>query len=108
MLTVRQHDKLIDRITGLSEIELDQLMQDIADHLRRNNLDHILDVYDLQQEIDVLEDELKEAEESKEEVDEKLSEIVNLCYAALDIGEYEDDSFEKIVSIVDQIQNIAR
>jgi flagellar motility protein MotE (MotC chaperone) len=108
MLTVRQHDKLIDRITGLSEIELDQLMQDIAEHLRRNNLDHLLDVDNLQEEIDCLEDQLKEAEESKEDVDEKLFDITHLCYAALDIEEYEEDSFEKIVSIINQIQNIAR
>jgi len=75
MITVKQHERLIDKITSLSELELDQLLQDIGQHLYKNNLEHLIDnafqLDDQTEQIEELEEELKNMDEelsnSKEE-----------------------------------------
>lgn len=73
MITVKQHEKLIDKISRLSELELDDLLKDIGLHLRKNNLEHLINnafvIDDFEGEIDELNEKLEEKEEKIEDLE---------------------------------------
>lgn len=79
MLTVKQHERLIDKISSLSEIELDALLKDIIDHLRRNNLNHLIqsacDVDDLEATIDDLSNELQNIKRERDDLQGTIDKI---------------------------------
>lgn len=107
MITVKQHEKLIDRITSLSEIELDQLLKDIGQHLHKNKLEHLIDAAfqldDQADEIRDLEYDLEELEKQKDKAIDKLDGVRILCNKATDIEEFEDKAFERLMAVVEEI-----
>lgn len=116
MITVKQHEKLIDRIKSLSELELTSFMEDFAVHIRGNNLTHLIDnsfnlrdqddeIEDLEHDLEKMERDLEKMEREKEDAEEKLSEIENLCYVAMDVEEFEEDAFAQVQKIVQQIKD---
>jgi chromosome segregation ATPase len=89
MITVKQHEKLIDKISKLSELELDDLLKDIGLHLRKNNLEHLINsafqIDDFEGEIDELnnklekvEEKLEDAESEKQHLESKIEDAVEL------------------------------
>lgn len=70
-MTLKQENKLIDRIKSLSELELTTLIEELRDHFRKNKLNHVFDdVTDCSH----LQDEINELEEKVESLEEKLEE----------------------------------
>jgi peptidoglycan hydrolase CwlO-like protein len=79
MLTVKQHERLIDKIKTLSEIELDGLLKDIVEHLQNNKLNHLLfsayGLEDLSDEVDELQERVSELEEERDELKDTIDQI---------------------------------
>lgn len=108
MLTIRQHEKLIDRVAGLSELELDGLLKDIAYHLRKNNLRHLIDNAfqpdDYEENIADLESDLNEMEDERNDLKEKLFDVRVLCEQAADIEEYDENAFDSLKALFKEIE----
>lgn len=100
MITVKQHEKLIDRITGLSELELDQLLKDIGQHLYKNNLEHLIDnafqMDDQTEEIERLEEEVDNLENKLDDLKNRLDEIWRIADHD-DIEEGDEGALRKII-----------
>jgi hypothetical protein len=110
MITVKQHEKLIDRITGLSELEFTSLIEDIATHVNRNKLHHIISssfILDTGYSIEEMEDSLDDLEKEKDDLVDKLFDIERLCDEASQIEAYEEKAFESLQSIITKIKDIA-
>jgi cell division protein FtsB len=90
MITVKQHEKLIDKISGLSEIELDQLLKDVGEHLRKNNLEHLID------NAFQMDDQTDEIEGLEQRVSELESEIDTLESDSRDLQTKIDGAIEKL------------
>jgi hypothetical protein len=110
MLTIKQHEKLIDRITGLSELEFASLIEDIAVHVRKNKLHHVINstfiVEETGETIEDLEENLNQLEGEKDDLVDKLFDIEVLCDQAEEIEEYEEKAFESLQSIITKIKDI--
>lgn len=82
MITLKQEEKLIDRLKGLTEIEWTSLMQELRDHLIKNDLGHIFnpvsDIEDLRGEIDDLNEKVEKLESKNSRLEDKLDEINSL------------------------------
>lgn len=60
MITAYEQEVLLDKIKELSELEFVSVLKQMAEHLRQNNWEHIIDdCFD----IETYEDELEEARE---------------------------------------------
>jgi hypothetical protein len=77
MMTLKQEEKLIDRLKGLTELELTALFDELRDHFRREKLSHVFEgvsdssdlqhqVWDLEDKIDRLESKLREINDLSE------------------------------------------
>ena len=79
MITLKQEEKLLDRIKSLTELELTTLIQELRDHIIKNDLGHIFnaisDVEDLRDEIDDLNDKIEKLESENSKLESKLDEI---------------------------------
>jgi predicted nuclease with TOPRIM domain len=94
MITIRQHDKLINKIKTLSEIELDQLLSDLAEYINKNNLNHLADnafrfndqsdeVASLEDEVDRLEDKLQEKSNECISIESRVDDAIDVLEALL-------------------------
>lgn len=95
MITVEQHEKLIDKISKLSELELDDLLKDIGLHLRKNNLEHLINnafvIDDFEGEIEALQDQVSRLESDKDELTSNLGAAEDKIQDAIDaLGESEE------------------
>ena len=115
MITVQQHEKLIDRIASLSELELDSLLKDIGQHLQKNNLEHLIDnafqVDDQAEEIEGLEAEVQELEEKielletdRDNLQVKIDEAVDLLEDVCPDGHDSLSDKSKIEEIIKLLQ----
>src|SRR5688500_11704885 len=109
MITTRQHEKLIDRIKGLSELELDDLLKDIGQHLRKNKMEHLIDnAFDMDdhtEQIEELEEDVRELETEKDGLTDKLHEIFMICESVEDTEEFEEEAFNELKVAINQIKN---
>ncbi len=109
MIAVRQQEKLIERIASLSELELDGLLREVAQHLRKNNLEHLINnsfqMEDYTEEIEKLEESLADAERENDEKEDKLREIENICDDVDYLEEFEEGAFDKLKSAIKKIKN---
>jgi len=82
MITVKQQEKLIDRIKSLSELELSAFMEDFAEHIQKNNLIHVVEnrfkIPDYEEDIDELNEEMKELERERDELKDTVNKIRNI------------------------------
>lgn len=79
MITLRQEEKLIDRLKSLSEIELQGVIDELVNHICKNNMEHILTSAFYSDEIRVLENENEKLQDKCYRLEDKLQEIKNLC-----------------------------
>lgn len=107
MLTLKQETVLIDRIKSLSELELDSLLKEIGQHLRKNNLEHLIDnSFD----IETFEDELREAEDRIEELEDyqsKLEDINRIADDLKDTDELQEDAYEVLIEGIKEITDLS-
>jgi phage shock protein A len=70
---------LLIQIQSLTELELDDFLQGIGQHLSKNNLEHLIDrAFDMegnQDRIDELEDENELLESKVEELEKQIAEL---------------------------------
>lgn len=108
-ITVRQHEKLIDRIKGLSELDLDQLLRDIAQHLYKNKQEHLINsafqMDDQTEQIEDLEKEVYDLEQERDDLQDSLHEIHNICLSVGDVEEFDDEAFAELKDAIKQIKN---
>lgn len=109
ILTARQHEKLIDRIATLSELELDQLLKDIGQLLRKNKQEHLIDdafdMDDWRERVSDLEYEVEKMENEQSDFDSLIQRVNELCDEADDIEDFEEDSIEQLRVIIKKIKN---
>lgn len=104
MLTLKQETVLIERIKKLSELELDGLLKQIGEHLRKNNLEHLIDnSFD----IETHEDELNDANNVIEELESSMGKIHSITMDVEDIDELDEKAHEKLINAIQEISNIA-
>jgi hypothetical protein len=69
-MTAYEEETLMDKIKALSELEFSAILKQMAEHLRRNKWEHIIDdCFD----IETYESELGDANDEISELKEKLS-----------------------------------
>lgn len=72
-------ERLIDQIKGLSELDLDQLLREISQHLYKNKLEHLIDnafqIEDYTAQIEELEDEVRDLERERDDLKATLNKI---------------------------------
>jgi uncharacterized protein YPO0396 len=106
MITVKQEFVLLKKLKSLSEIEFTGLLQELVEHISKNNWHHIIhnvfyEANDLKMEIGSLEDELDSA---NDEVTD-LKEMIREARSALDKLEIIDDDLQVAVDkIIDILQ----
>lgn len=114
MITVRQHEKLIDKISKLSELELDELLKDIGNHLHKNNLEHLIDnafqiddfegeIDELNEKVEELEEKLETAESEKQNIESRMEDAVELLEEMQEEPFSEDwgkDHIEQIITLL--------
>lgn len=109
MITVKQQEKLIDRIKGLSELELDGFLEELSSHIRKNNLIHLIDsnfnLNDHAAELEDLERDYRDLETEKDKLVDDLFDINSLCKRAEDIEEFEEGAFDELKSIIKEIES---
>lgn len=100
MLTLKQEDRLIKKITSLTELELSSIIKRIAEHLQKNNLEHLIDE---SFDIETYEDELEDAQDRIEVLESTLSDILSIA-EMIDLDDMDEDVVEDKIS---EIQNLA-
>lgn len=100
MLTLKQEDRLIKKITSLTELELSSIIKRIAEHLKKNNLEHLIDE---SFDIETYEDELEDAQDRIEVLESTLSDILSIA-EMIDLDDMDEDVVEDKIS---EIQNLA-
>jgi peptidoglycan hydrolase CwlO-like protein len=116
MITAQHQQLLVETIRSLSEIELDDLFKEVADHCRKNNLAHLLenhfDVEDLQsqvdeleEKVDKLEDENSDLEKDKDDLETKISDTVDILGDLLTAEFGEDFGKEEIEKAIKKLQS---
>lgn len=84
MITLKQEEKLIDRLKELTELEMLSILEELSDHIYKNGLHEMaskaLDVFDyreenqeLDEEIERLRDEVSDLKEQLEDAEMKLT-----------------------------------
>lgn len=78
MITVKQQEKLIDKIKGLTELEFTTLFEELGDHIQSEGWHHVIKKYydaeDYDNQIEDLNDTIEELEdENKKLGDENFS-----------------------------------
>ena len=109
MITVTQQSKLIDRIKSLPEIELISVLEDIREHLNKNDLSHLLDddrVAGLEEEIQSLEEDKLELEEERDDLQDDLNQISNICNHLDGVEPFEEDAFDQLREGINEIKAI--
>lgn len=100
MITVKQEEKLLDRIKALSELEFSSFLSELSVHIRKNNWGHIIDEYfeieTFEAENNELQEELEDMTKEKDDMADALSEISDLCDEA---DEFDDDLYDVIEKI---------
>lgn len=115
MITVEQHEKLIDKISKLSELELDDLLKDIGLHLRKNNLEHLIKnafvIDDFEGEIDELNEKIEREEEKVENLESekqnlecKIEDAIELLEEILEEPFSEDWGRDKINETINMLK----
>src|SRR5687767_15957462 len=101
MITLKQENKLIDRIKSRSELELTTLIQELKDHFRKIKLSHVFDdvsdslylqdeVYELEEKVDDLEDKLEEATSDAQHWEDKADQAAKILLDLIDNEHGED------------------
>jgi hypothetical protein len=78
MITLRQEEKLIERIRSLSELELSSLLKEVSIHIRNNKLDHLVDSTfesEARHSLEVTENELIDANNRITELDDEVADL---------------------------------
>lgn len=82
MKTMETGLQLIDRIKALTEIELDDLLGEINDHLYQNKMQHLAErAFQIDDQIDTieeLEDEIKELKRERDDLKSTVDKIRNI------------------------------
>lgn len=116
MITAQHQQLLVETIRSLSELELDDLFREVADHCRKNHLSHLLenhfDVEDLQSQVDELEekvdklqDDNSDLERDKDNLETKISEAVDILDDLVSEEFGEDFGKEKIEEAIKKLQS---
>lgn len=107
MITLKQEEKLLDRIKALTELELTTLIQELKDHFRKNHLNHVFDditdnsylqdqVYELEEKVDSLEEKLEEATSDAQHWEDKADQASKILLELIDNEHGEDQLNEKL------------
>jgi hypothetical protein len=78
MITLRQEEKLIERIQSLSELELSSLLKEVSIHIRNNKLDHLVDSTfesEARHSLEVTENELIDANNRITELSDEVADL---------------------------------
>jgi uncharacterized protein YlxW (UPF0749 family) len=98
MPEVRTTEQLIEDIKLLPEIELDELLREVATHLRKNDMEHLIDSafnpYDQDDEIQDLEESVAELEHKIEDTESELQQLqVKVDLAINKLEELSEEEF---------------
>lgn len=97
---------MIDKIKSLSELEMASLLQEIDTHLTKSGMLHLVDeafcVWDLEGEIEDLEEKVANLEIQRDELQDKINDI----WAMADDSDIEDDDQDAVAKLRKIIEDI--
>lgn len=106
MITTKQESVLIKKIKSLTELELQSLFEELADHIRKNNLSEViqraLDIDNLREEYDVLERNFNELEEERDDLSDRMRTAWSML-SELEIDPLDDELQKEIDKISDYL-----
>lgn len=89
MITAKQESVLLKKIKSLTELEFSALLTEMAEHMRKNSWEHIIDeCFD----IDSHEEEIREAERELESMEEEKDVLV--------------DKIDRAITLIDNLEII--
>lgn len=102
MINIKQEWILIKKIQSLTELEFSSLLKEMAEHMRRNKWEHMIDdCFD----IDNNEEELEELQRDFDEATEEKDRLIDLAYSAIiildGIETLDDDAQKEIDKAID-------
>lgn len=102
MITLKQESVLIKKLKSLTELELISVLDELAEHIYKNNLsdavEQALDVHDLKGDIRSLERDIEELQEDISELKNKMREADDVLQ---DIENLDDDVQKEIDKAID-------
>lgn len=108
MITAKHEERLISRISGMSELELESLFEELAERLGKDRKLHVISAAVGSEEIKDLKYEVSELEDKVDELESELDDLRSCAQRATVILEEidEDDDPDKIKSQVDKAIDI--
>lgn len=92
MITLKQESTLLKKLKSLTELELRGVLEELADHVRKNNfeemVEEVFDLRDLGREVRSLELEIDELEIEKDRLETRIMDALNILE---DIENIDDD-----------------
>ena len=99
MITLKQESTLLKKLKSLTELELRGVLEELADHVRKNNfeemVEEVFDLYDLKGEVRSLKGEVRsleldvdELEIEKDRLETRIKDALNILE---DIENIDDD-----------------
>lgn len=118
MITVKQQQKLINRFESLTELEVQSVLVELADFIRKNKYEHlIVDVFSDEiedaareissEELEDTERELRNIENERDKLKDQMNEITSLCEGVEDIESFEENAVEDLQKAIKEIKSIS-
>lgn len=105
MMTIKQESILLKKLKALSELEMDGLLKELAEHLAKNSMAHLLDnrFRDFQGEIDKLQEEYNEIEELHDDAKSFAQQAVSILEDLENIDDDVQKDIDKAINLLNVI-----
>lgn len=105
MITLKQESILLKKLKQLSELEMDGLLKELAEHLAKNSMAHLMDnrFRDFQGELDELQEEYNDLEELHDDAKSYAQKAVSILENLENIDDDIQKDIDKTINLLNAI-----
>lgn len=114
MISVQHHDKLLNDVASMSELELDSFLSDLKNQIEKRGLPHLLENIfgsssdDIDDEIESLLDEISHLKSELDDYKDNILKIYHLSVDAKDIDYTSDGGDEREVLLEKEVEELKK